>query len=315
MKIESLLNYIGHKSKIQEQIFQHLPKTLTGTFYDCFAGSAVIGLNAPYTQINCVELNPFLSQLYIDIQDPKFLTILEKLLTSYQLTNSSRIPRADYLKDPNIGTVQWMGETISNLHLDQLNKAGYEQLLKDFNNKKFSGVEQSAAFMTATIYGRNSSVDTNIQTLQLKGGVGPLDFSLKAAKKLKDHQQVLAQNRHQFTAGSYQTIKPTKDDFCYFDPPYLATGFKYSGWTEQDERDLLAYIDQLPCDWALSNTLQSGSKKNEILIDWAKDKIVIPINKKYRKWAGARQETNKKKSKINQEVLILSRDFALFEFK
>jgi site-specific DNA-adenine methylase len=314
MPITSLINYIGHKSKIQEKILHHLPAEVTGTFYDCFAGSAVIALNAPYANIECRELNPYLSELYTAIQHQDFLSRLEGLIDQYGLTNSSRRPRREYLQDPNIGTCTWNGETIPNLHLDNLNRQGYDEILSDFNSGKFSGIERSAAYMIAAIYGRNSNVAYDPKTGLLSGTVGPLDFSPRCRTKLADHVSVLRENRHRFVAGRYQDIQANADDFCYFDPPYLASSFKYSGWTDNDERELLKFIDALPCDWAISNTLQSGSRVNAILSEWAQDKIVIPIDKAYRKWAGGGQSTVAKSVKINREVLILSRDFLVDKY-
>lgn len=305
--MDSLLNYIGHKSKIVDQILPYLPPTIDGTFYDCFAGSCVVGLSVKYSQVDCVEINPYLSGLYRDLSNTNFNSTLAKLINRYNLTNSSVTPRSQYLKNPNIGTVTWMGETIPNLHLDQLNKPGYEQLLIDFNNGKFTGVELSAAYMISTVYGRNSSVSTDLKTGKLSGSVGPLDYSKRCHEKLLEHQEILSTGRHQFITGSYRDIVPTKNDFCYFDPPYLASGYRYNGWTEQDERELLEWIDNLPCDWALSNTLQSGNKVNQILTDWSQDKTVVEISKKYRKWAGAGVESAKRNDKINREVLILSK--------
>jgi site-specific DNA-adenine methylase len=304
--MQSLLNYIGHKSKLLPQILPYFPAQVTGTFYDCFAGSAVVALSVPYARVVAQEINPHLSRLYGHLDDPAFLTHLTRLITQYGLTNSSVTPRSQYLKQPGIGTVQWMGQTIPNLHLDQLNKAGYAQLLADFNAKKFSGIDLSAAYMIATIYGRNSNVDTDLTTTQLSGAVGPLDFSLRCKQKLLEHQGIIAQGRHTFCTGSYDQLKPVPDDFCYFDPPYLVSGFRYGGWTEQDERNLLAWIDQLPCAWAMSNTLQSGQRVNKILETWAQGKTVIELDKRYRKWAGAGQDTVKRATKVNREVLILS---------
>jgi site-specific DNA-adenine methylase len=304
--MNSLLNYIGHKSKIVDQIKMYLPPTVTGTFYDCFAGSCVVGLSVNYEKITCVELNPYLSRLYHDLSDTQFLTELNRIITSYNLTNSSVTPRSEYLKNPDIGTVQWMGETISNLHLDQLNKPGYTKLIQDFNQNLFSGVQRSAVYMIATIYGRNSNVSTDLSTGKLSGGVGPLDYSIRCSEKLTEHQAVLLLGRHTFINGSYNSITPTVDDFCYFDPPYLASGFRYGGWSESDERGLLEWIDGLPCDWALSNTLQSGTRVNHILTEWCQDKTVIELAKKYRKWASAGNKTVERGSKINREVLVLS---------
>jgi site-specific DNA-adenine methylase len=305
MKIDSLINYIGHKSKIVDKIKPYFPQTITGTFYDCFAGSCVVGLNVNYPRVKFVEYNTHLSQLYQDLTDPQFKSTLTALITQYGLTNSSVTPRSQYLTDPNIGTVQWMGKTIPNLHLDQLNKAGYTQLLKDFNQGLFTGLTKSAAYMTATIYGRNSSVATR-PDLTLSGGIGPLDFSKRCSEKLDQHVAVLSPGRHSFITSSYDAIKPGPDDFVYCDPPYLATGYRYSGWEEADERALLDWLDQLPCPWALSNTLQSGNRVNQLLIDFSKRYTVIPIDKQYRKWGGSGTDTHAKKTKINREVLILN---------
>jgi site-specific DNA-adenine methylase len=306
MAVDSLINYIGHKSKIADQIIAYFPVTIRGTFYDVFAGSCVVGLSVPYPRVVCNELNPYLSHLYADLVDPGFHGELTRLITLYGLTNSSVVPRASYLTDPAIGTVQWMGQTIPNLHLDQLNKTGYAQLIRDFNSGVYSGLSRSCAYMIATIYGRNSNVSTDISKGTLTGSVGPLDYSRRCHAKFQEHVNILKAGRHRFISGSYRAIKLNGDDFVYIDPPYLASGFRYSGWTEQDERDLLEWIDQLPCGWALSNTLQSGKRKNEILEKWAAGKTRIELNKRYRKWAGAGTNTVDKKVKVNREVLILS---------
>jgi DNA adenine methylase len=305
--MDSLLNYIGHKSKIINQIVPYFPTTIKGTFYDAFCGSAVVALSVDYQRVVGTELNPFLAGLYQDLNDPGFHTELTRLIAHYGLTNSSVVPRSSYLKNnPNIGTVQWMGKTIPNLHLDQLNKAGYEQLIRDFNTGLYSGLSRSCAYMIATIYGRNSNVATDLTKGTLSGAVGPLDYSIRCNQKFQEHVNVINQGRHSFLAGSYATINPTADDFVYIDPPYLVSGFRYSGWTDRDETDLLAWIDSLPCAWALSNTLQSGKKKNEILEKWSQGKTIIELDKRYRKWAGAGTNTVDKKVKVNREVLILS---------
>ena len=150
------------------------------------------------------------------------------------------------------------------------------------------------------------NVSTDLSTGKLSGGVGPLDYSIRCNEKLTEHQAVLALGKHTFINGSYSSIQPQSDDFCYCDPPYLASGFKYSGWTEKDERDLLDWLDHLPCEWALSNTLQSGTKVNTILESWCRNKKVIELEKNYRKWAGAGSKSVDKAAKINREVLILS---------
>ena len=158
--------------------------------------------------------------------------------------------------------------------------------------------------MILTIYGRNSAVRTK-KDGTLAGGVGPLDFAVRAKKKYDDHLHAMKGRNLLWTTDTFKNIPPTKDDFVYMDPPYLASGFKYEGWTEEDEQNLLDWIDNLPCNWALSNAFVYGTKSNLILQQWAQKKTIINIDKKYRKWASKGQSSMKKKNKRNAEVLIL----------
>ena len=303
-KVFSLLNYIGHKSKILDQIIVHFPQTLAGTFWDIFSGSSVVGLSNEYHNVHFVDNNKYLQNLYSSLDNPNFLTELEKMISKYNLTNSFRKPRAEYLKDPNIGTCTWQGETIKNLHLDQLNKAGYTSLIADFNNNKLSGLKKSCAYMILTIYGRNSSVAVK-KDGNLSGGVGPLDFSPRAKKKFDGHLEVMKGRNLKWSTGTFKDFTPSKDDFVYMDPPYLASGFKYGGWSEENEKELLNWIDSLPCPWVLSNAFVYGTSSNILLQQWAQKHKIININKSYRKWASKGKSTAKKKNKRNAEVLIL----------
>ena len=304
IKMFSLLNYVGHKSKILDQITIHFPKILKGTFWDMFSGSCIVGLSTSYRKVHFVDSNKYLQNLYSNLDNPGFIVKLENMINKYNLTNSSKKSRSEYLKDAKIGTCTWQGKTISNLHLDQLNKSGYNSLLCDFNNGKFQGIKQACAYMILTIYGRNSAVRTK-KDGTLAGGVGPLDFSVRAKKKYDDHLHAMKGRNLLWTTDTFKNIHPTKDDFVYMDPPYLASGFKYEGWTEEDEQNLLDWIDNLLCNWALSNAFVYGTKSNLILQQWAQKKTIINIDKKYRKWASKGQSSMKKKNKRNAEVLIL----------
>jgi len=303
-KVFSLLNYIGHKSKILDQILSHFPKTIDGVMYDLFSGSCVVGLSTDYDDVTFVDSNAHLQNLYSHLQDDKFLSALEAMIVKYNMTNSSKKARAEYLKDPNIGTCVWHGKVVPNMHLDQLNLAGYNSLMTDYNSGSFKGLSKACAYLILTLYGRNSNVNVK-KDGNLSGGIGPLDFSIKAKKKLENHQEVMKDRDLQFITGTYKDVEPTESDFVYMDPPYLASGFKYGGWAEQDERDLLDWIDDLPCQWALSNVFISGNTKNKILFGWAQSKKVIMIAKKYRKWSTKGKSTAQRQNKKNEEVLIL----------
>jgi DNA adenine methylase len=304
-KVFSLLNYVGHKSKLLDQILCHFPDEITGTFWDIFSGSCVVGLSTGCKNVSFVDNNEHLQNLYRNLQEDEFLDVLERMIDRYGLTNSSIKPRAEYLKDPRIGTCTWQGQTIKNLHLDMLNQPGYKKLLSDYNSNKLRNkLERACGYMILTLYGRNSNVSTK-KDGSLTGGVGPLDFSKRAKSKYKNHLEVMKGRELSWTTDSFFNIKPKKDDFVYLDPPYLASGYKYAGWTDEDEANLLAWVDSLPCKWALSNVFVSGNSKNNLLIQWSKKYSVIHLDKNYRKWAAKGKQTAKRKNKKNQEVLIL----------
>ena len=98
--------------------------------------------------------------------------------------------------------------------------------------------------------------------------------------------------------------------FFFADPPYLITCATYneqSGWTANDEIDLLNYLERLDkkgIRFALSNVLESKGKKNEILIEWIKKHgqlKVIPLNYDY-----ANSNYHTKKDGVTKEVLVIN---------
>ena len=119
--------------------------------YDLFSGSCVVGLSTDYNNVTFVDNNAHLQNLYSYLQDKKFLSILESMIDKYNMTNSSKKPRSEYLKDPNIGTCVWHGKVVSNMHLDQLNVAGYNSLMLDYNAGKFKGISKACAYMILKI--------------------------------------------------------------------------------------------------------------------------------------------------------------------
>ena len=62
-KVFSLLNYIGHKSKIIDEIISHFPTTIVGEFWDMFSGSCVVGLSTSFNNVTFVDNNEHLQNL------------------------------------------------------------------------------------------------------------------------------------------------------------------------------------------------------------------------------------------------------------
>ena len=94
------------------------------------------------------------------------------------------------------------------------------------------------------------------------------------------------------------------------DPPYLITCATYNeqdGWNEQDEYDLLAYLEEVDkkgIRFALSNVLESKGKKNEILADWIeKHKKFKAISLDY-DYKNSNYHT--KREGVTKEVLVVN---------
>ena len=80
-----------------------------------------------------------------------------------------------------------------------------------------------------------------------------------------------------FTNYSFEKLDLEKlepDTFIYADPPYLITTATYNekkSWTENEEKKLLAFLDECTkkgIKFALSNVLSTDGKENQILKNW-----------------------------------------------
>ena len=96
------------------------------------------------------------------------------------------------------------------------------------------------------------------------------DFNIKMQKKLAGFIDRIKSGDYGFTNGDFREVDIsnfTNKSFVYADPPYLITCATYNeqeGWTEQDEKDLLVYLENLDkkgVRFALSNVLESKGKK------------------------------------------------------
>lgn len=81
--------------------------------------------------------------------------------------------------------------------------------------------------------------------------VGKRDFNKKMEQKLIDFIDKIQEQNCIFTCRDFRefdTSKLTSKDFVYVDPPYLITCATYNeqgGWSEEDEKDLLSFLDEL----------------------------------------------------------------------
>lgn len=266
--IASPLNYTGGKYRLLSQILPLFPQNIE-TFVDLFCGGCNVGLNVQATRVIYNDIDENLIYLYNAFKN------LEKDIT-----------------------FEWINEIIEEYGLSRVDLNGYDyyhcnsgQGLADFNRPNFLRLRNELnrrkqagkfdyyyymLFYVAIVYAFNNQIRYN-QKGEYNLPVGKRDFNVNIQRKLSEFiDRVQAQNCR-FTSLDFHEFgidQLTAADLVYADPPYLITCATYNeqgGWTERDERDLLALLDRLhqqQVRFALSNVLRSKGKENTILLQW-----------------------------------------------
>lgn len=301
--IQSPLNYTGGKYKLLPQILPHFPKNI-GTFVDLFSGGGNVGINVPCNKVTFNDKNDLIKYIFgtfknLDKQDS--FDLIDKTIEKYNLSNTAK------------NGYEFYGCT-SSKGLGFYNNEHYLKLRNDFNNKKTYDYYYYIQLYTLIIYSFNNQIRFNKKG-EYNLPVGKRDFNYKMREKLSLFIDRLKSGDYTFLDYDFRKL-PTEDwdanTFVYVDPPYLITCATYNeqdGWTEQDEKDLLKYLDNLNergIKFALSNVLRSKGKENKILLEWIQNNQgkyrVIPLNYTY---SNSNYQTKDRQS-ITEEILVLN---------
>lgn len=304
--IQSPLNYTGGKYKLLKQILPNFPNEID-TFVDLFCGGCNVGINIEAKKVVYNDLNKNLLYLYNTFKN------LDKEITFYWIRH--------IIKEYNLSLVSENGYSFYNCEsskgLGDYNRTGFLKLRADFNNKTLSQNEDYYYYImlyVIIIYAFNNQIRFNSNG-EFNLPVGKRDFNNKIQDKLSKFIDRLKEQNSIFTCLDFRNFNIetlTENDFVYADPPYLITCATYNeqgGWTEKDEHDLLAFLDNLSenrIKFALSNVLSSKGKENTILKAWIERNVnryrVIHLNYNY---ANSNYQT-KDKTKSSDEVLIVN---------
>ena len=155
------------------------------------------------------------------------------------------------------------------------------------------------------LYGFQQQIRFN-SSLEYNNPVGESSFNDKILEKLISFSRQLKEKNTIFFSDDFEELYDhiDKDTFIYCDPPYLITLGSYNdgkrgfnGWNEQDEKRLLAFLNEvnkLGAKFMLSNVLIHRNKENLILRKWIQDNGYKII------------ENNDKIKKIRKEVIIIN---------
>ena len=299
--IPSALNYTGGKYKLLPQILPLFPKDMDRAV-DMFCGGCNVGINLNCSKVQFNDNNEYLTGLLRTFQKlPKqeIFTWLFDSISRYKLSLVSENGYQYYGCDSKNGVGPY-------------NREGYYRLRDDFNSKTERDDEYYLMLYLLIVYSFNNQLRFN-QRGRFNLPVGKRDFNAKMQKKLNAFLDRLKSGDYQFTSGSFLDINLdefTEESFFYADPPYLITCATYneqSGWTEDDERNLLNYLEELDrrgIRFARSNVLESKGRRNEILADWlaGNDRFTaVLLDYDY---SNSNYQT--KKSELTREILVVN---------
>lgn len=304
--IQSPLNYTGGKYRLLPQILPNFPEKV-GVFVDLFCGGCNVGINIEADKVIYNDLNRNLLYLYNTFKN------LDKDTTFYWIYH--------IIKEYNLSLVSKHGYDFYNCNsskgLGDYNREGFLKLRSDFNNKTLSHNEDYYYYImlyVMIVYAFNNQIRFNSNG-EFNLPVGKRDFNKKIQDKLSKFIDRLKKQNSIFTCQDFRNFDIetlTENDFVYADPPYLITCATYNeqgGWTENDEKDLLAFLDNLNenrIKFALSNVLSSKGKENKILQAWLEknDNHYRAIHLNY-SYSNSNYQT-KNKTQSSDEVLIVN---------
>lgn len=278
-KIRSPLFYVGDKYKLMPQLKNLFPKNINN-FYDVFSGggSASINTSANSYFINDIdskvmELHELLQDESDDIQE--FINEMYGLIKYYNLSHSEFGLNNE---------IQALKKEYKKTYFSKYNKENYLKLRSDYNDDQ----SNKKLLYLLLVYGFNHMIRFNNKG-DFNLPVGNVDWNKNVTKALfsysewSNNSEVMLSNLDFEFFVESQQIK--KDDFFYFDPPYLITFSGYNRfWNEKEELRLYSLLDRLDkygVSWGLSNMTQHKGKFNHLLLNWAEKYKKYEIQSNY----------------------------------
>lgn len=277
--VQSPLNYTGGKFGLLPQILPLFPRDVD-VFIDLFCGGGNIGANA---EAGGVVLNDVSAELMgllgllASTEADTLISQIDAITREFGLSRSSTLGYAHYGCDGSAG-------------LTDFNRPGFLRLRTVLNALgEVKDDRYYTILLTLVVFSFNNQMRFNSRG-EFNAPVGKRDFNQKMRAKLRGFSDRLHDGRFSFQVGSFREFDPstlTPRSLVYCDPPYLITCAGYNengGWTEEDDADLMAFLDGLDARglrFAMSNVLTAKGRENSSLIGWSGKYRVAHLSKSY----------------------------------
>lgn len=299
MMIQSPINYTGGKSKLLNQILPKFPKNIN-RFIDLFCGGCNVGLNVDANEVYYNDLNHQVISMFETLIEFDKDNVLEEIFLIINKYNLSLVSEHGY-EYYNCNSSDGLGS---------YNKDKFNRLRIDYNNTK-QDREANILLYVLIVYAFNNQIRFNSKG-EYNLPVGKRDFNFKMQNKLASFIDKAQEQNCIFTCKDFRKFNISgldENDFVYIDPPYLITCATYNeqgGWTENDEKALLDFLDNLDdknIKFALSNVLESKNIKNHLLINWINNRNKFNVHHLNYNYSNCNYHT-KNKNCLCDEVLI-----------
>ena len=250
---------MGNKKKlINKGLIDLFPKDIN-TFYDLFAGSAIVSMNVEANKYFVNDIDYHLYELYAMFKvfsDDVIIRHIEDRIDEYGLARE-RTKRNEYKDKEKI----------------EQYKAAYMKLRTEYNKYQGANVLDFYTLMFYSFsqqFRFNSKGDFNMPC-------GNDCFSDKNREYISNGTKFFKRDNVKINNGDFQKLcvkELNKDDFVYLDPPYFNTTATYNennGWSEDDENTLYSLCERLnenKIKFGISNVFENKNTKNQKLIDW-----------------------------------------------
>lgn len=247
---ESPLNYIGSKAKVVPDLIQYRPKGYT-TFIDAFGGGFNVGINMPAARTVYNDVNYLVTSLIRSFRDHD---TYEYLL--------------------------YVRRMIKKFGLEKANADAYIRARDSYNSRPVKKRDPRLLF-TILLYGFQQQIRFNSQH-DFNNPVGMRWFNDRVLEKMISFSRQIKEGNFEFYSKNYKALhaRITPGTFAYFDPPYQLTTGAYNdgkrgfeGWSETQEAELFAFLDQLHgagIPFMLSYVIEHKGRVNQNLLRWIK---------------------------------------------